>query len=193
MNKGDGQQHIEIILRARDGITKALEEVAGAQAKGEKSMQMCVDGPYGHAGLASDLLAGDDADPLSITGATFTIPVLIDLVPLSLSARAVRVSVMPFTVTSSDMSPTQTLEGSDVSLYTHVNRQDVEEIDPERGDSASDGDLLHNGRSNILELILCGPDEFAHDVRGAVAAEQMVTTQGHCAVAEVFLHAENYR
>jgi NAD(P)H-flavin reductase len=52
-----GKQYLEIVLRARDGITKALlEKAASAQTKGETTpVAVFVDGPYGHSGLANDL------------------------------------------------------------------------------------------------------------------------------------------
>jgi predicted ferric reductase len=61
ISKGNGEeggkQYLEIVLRARDGITKALlEKAASAQTKGETTpVTAFVDGPYGHSRLANDL------------------------------------------------------------------------------------------------------------------------------------------
>ncbi|KAJ6488016.1 FAD-binding domain-containing protein [Mycena sanguinolenta] len=212
--EGDGKQHFELILRARDGITKALEEAANAQSNGAASMSVFVDGPYGLHGLASDLRRYDRVLFLAGgSGASFTIPLLIDL-ERNKSARPAGATVRfviavreggAFMWLERQLKPLQ--NSDDVVQDTHVTRARVEEIDPEKGDYQSEGDLgaLHNGRPDIFELVhsvcadpgrvaivACGPDEFAHDVRRAVAAEQMAVAQGKGAVAEVFLHVENY-
>ncbi|KAJ7142996.1 FAD-binding domain-containing protein [Mycena epipterygia] len=213
---GDSKNHINLILRARKGITQALETAAAARTNGEMSVQVFVDGPYGHAGLASDLRRFDRVLFLAGgSGATFTIPLMIDME----KNKAVRppggkiqsvVAVRDdgaFTWLERELRPLSASGDNDVAQHTHVTRQQIEELDPEKGDAASGGDLgsLHNIRPNVLELVhaicsdpgrvavvACGPDEFAHDVRRAVAAEQMAVAQGHSAVAEVFLHVESY-
>ncbi|KAJ7358425.1 FAD-binding domain-containing protein, partial [Mycena albidolilacea] len=213
-----GKQYLEIVLRARDGITKALlEKAASAQTKGETTpVTVFVDGPYGHSGLANDLRRFDRVLFLAGgSGASFTIPLVVDLAR-NTSARPAGATIQfvvavreggAFAWLERQLKPLAALEGSDVLRDTHVTRQSVEEIDPEKDDSHSDRDLgsLHNGRPNISELIhnlcsdpgrvavvACGPDEFAYDVRRAVAAQQMAIAEGSPAVAEVFLHVENY-
>ncbi|KAJ7881787.1 FAD-binding domain-containing protein [Mycena olivaceomarginata] len=212
-----GKQYLEIVLRARDGITKALlEKAASAQTKGETTpVRVFVDGPYGHSGLANDLRRFDRVLFLAGgSGASFTIPLVVDLAR-NTSARPAGATIQfvvavregAFAWLERQLKPLAALEGSDVLRDTHVTCQSVEEIDPEKGDSHSDRDLgsLHNGRPNISELIhnlcsdpgrvavvACGPDEFVYDVRRAVAAQQMAIAEGSTAVAEVFLHVENY-
>ncbi|KAJ7021881.1 ferric reductase NAD binding domain-containing protein [Mycena alexandri] len=213
----NGKTHIELALRARGGITKALERAAEAHSKGEMSLRVFIDGPYGHVGLASDLRRFDRVLFLAGgSGASFTIPLLIDLVrhqatrPAGAKTQFV-VAVREggaFAWLEQELEPLSVEEGSDVVRQTHVTRQQVEEIDPEKGDHACDsGDLgsLQNGRPDLRALIQaicvdagrvavvgCGPDEFAHDVRNVVAAEQFAIAQGRSAVSEVFLHVENY-
>ncbi|KAK7044663.1 FAD-binding domain-containing protein [Favolaschia claudopus] len=210
---GAGLQQIELVLRARYGITKALEKAA---AKGKTCISVFVDGPYGHVGLASDLRRFDRVLFLAGgSGASFTIPLLIDLErnrssrPADATTRFV-VAVREggaFTWLERQMKPLNDLETIGVAQSTHVTRQKVEEIDPEKGDSKSDDNFgsLQNGRPNIYELVrelceepgrvavvACGPDEFAHDVRSAVAAEQLSLALGRGVASEVFLHVENY-
>ncbi|KAJ6562107.1 ferric reductase NAD binding domain-containing protein [Mycena capillaripes] len=206
---------IEIVMRTRGGITKALERAAAAQAKGEVSLRVFVDGPYGYVGLASDLRRFDRVLLLAGgSGATFTVPLLIDLVR-NKAARPADAKIQSviavreggaFTWLEQELKPLSELKDSDVSQHTHVTRQHVADIDPEKGEPTSDElGALHDGRPNVFELVhavcgepgrvavvACGPDEFAHDVRRAVAAEHMAVARKHSAVAEVFLHVENY-
>ncbi|KAJ7164444.1 hypothetical protein C8R46DRAFT_1099538 [Mycena filopes] len=212
-----GNPHIDLVLRARGGITRALERAARGST-GEVSLQVFVDGPYGHGGLAQDLrrfsrvlfLAGG-------SGASFTIPLFVDLMR-SQAMRAVGAKTQ-FVVAVRDTSSFGWLEkalealpapeGSDVVRQTHVTRHQIAKVDPEKGDAASEGGgelgaQLH-GRPDLRALVhamcmtpgrvavvACGPAEFAHDIRSAVAAEQMAIARGSNAVAEVFLHVENY-
>ncbi|KAJ7764700.1 hypothetical protein B0H16DRAFT_1310358 [Mycena metata] len=207
-----------LVLRARGGITKALERAAGVQTKGEMAVRVFIDGPYGHAGLASDLRRFDRVLFLAGgSGASFTIPLLIDLVRNQASrppgAKTQFVVAVreggAFSWLEQELEPLSVKEGTDVVRQTHVTRQQVEEIDPEKGDRASDdgGDLgsLDNGRPDLHALVeafgadigrvavnITSPDEFAHDVRNAVATEQLAIAQRRSAVYEVFLHVENY-
>ncbi|EJD40980.1 hypothetical protein AURDEDRAFT_115677 [Auricularia subglabra TFB-10046 SS5] len=200
------KNEVELIMRVRDGITRALAAREG------RSISAWVDGPYGHSGLARELRRFDRVLFLAGgSGTTFTAPLFLDLVAHKADRPADAKAEFVITVRESgalgwlerELQPFEESEAGDAAVRTHVTREKVEDVDIEK-EPVSIGSL-HHGRPNIPELvkefcstpgrvaiIACGPEEFAYDVRTAVAAEQLGVARGSSAMSEVYLHAENY-
>lgn len=152
------------------------------------------------------------ADGNLSAGATFTAPLFLDLVAHKADRPEGARTEFVVAVRESgalgwlerELQPIEESNAAEVFIRTHVTREKVEDVDVEKEPASSNS--LHHGRPNIPDLvkelcsapgrvaiIACGPEEFAYDVRTAVAAEQLGIARGAGVVAEVYLHAENYR
>lgn len=199
---------LELIMRVRDGITRALEERAVAGG----AVRVFLDGPYGHPSLAKDLRAYDRVLFLAGgSGATFTLPLFVDLV-----AHGRADAVIEFVVAVREAGSLEwinrtlhDLKGAEaprVAIKTYITRGctspaekdgDAAEVsshheDEGRPDLAALIRTACSGAATRVAIIACGPEEFAYDVRRAAAAEQLRVACGEASAAEVYLHAENY-
>ncbi|EJD40983.1 hypothetical protein AURDEDRAFT_106480 [Auricularia subglabra TFB-10046 SS5] len=198
---------LELIMRVRDGITQELYRRAAAGG----AVRVFVDGPYGHATLARDLRAYDRVLFLAGgSGATFTLPLLVDLVTNGRAEATIEFVVAVRESGSLEWIDRQLrdLKGAEpprVAITTYITRgTSVSEKDGDAPDVASRHEdegrpdlaaLIRNacsGAAARVAIIACGPDEFAYDVRRAVAAEQLRVACGEASAVEVYLHAENY-
>ncbi|KAH7097334.1 hypothetical protein BKA62DRAFT_451264 [Auriculariales sp. MPI-PUGE-AT-0066] len=215
-NVCDGTGVVELALRVRDGITLALAEQA---TKGSK-VRVMLDGPHGHASLATDLRKYDRVLLLAGgSGATFTLPLFLDLVAQPNGPR-VEFVVVARTRGAFHFVDTalQNVVPSNAEVHKYITREDVDEDDDHKKGSPSSllagrpplravisescskatrlaivgGFQVTQPHGLAYHLAACGPEEFAFEIREAVAEKQLQISQGESQLAQVYLHAENY-
>ncbi|KAL1746923.1 hypothetical protein HDZ31DRAFT_80856 [Schizophyllum fasciatum] len=205
----DGGRAADVVLRVRGGTTRALAaRAAGRPAVGARVM---VDGPYGGVPVALRaydrvlLLAGG-------SGATFTIPILVELAERVKrgEARCKRVDFVLAVQTEDSYAWTEEQLATArahfppdmLSISIHVTQADVRE---KRASPATSVEALLS-RPNLPEIIheaaretqgtlavaACGPDPFLLDVRNAVADCQLTILDGFGRCTEIFLQTENF-
>ncbi|KDQ13334.1 hypothetical protein BOTBODRAFT_175647 [Botryobasidium botryosum FD-172 SS1] len=217
-NVQGGARTLNLVLRIRGGISAALARKAAEQPK---DALVLIDGPYGGVPLSLRtfdrvyLLAGG-------SGATFTLPLLMDLVQGfsdHMTCKhvefilAVRENDSPAWMEEDLSTALAAVDNEGLTVRIHVTRT---ESDPTLLDHVSSSSVdaknapephIRSGRPNLPEIIrsaarsdrgrvaiaACGPDPFLYDVRNAVAECQLAIAAGRGKCKELFLHTENYR
>ncbi|KAJ7082896.1 FAD-binding domain-containing protein [Mycena belliarum] len=206
--RGPDAQSVELVMRVRGGLTRAL--AGRAAGKAAWATRVVLDGPYGglHVPLAKYervfLLAGG-------TGATFTVPLFAALAA-EIKAGGASCARVEFVVAVPDHDTYTWMESAvaaaaaqlpadAVGVRLHLTRTEDSKVD------ASDPAVgaLH-GRPVLSEIVreahasagkvaivACGPDGFLYDVRNAVADAQLLIADGFGACTDLFLHTETYR
>ncbi|KAF9016856.1 hypothetical protein BDZ89DRAFT_395589 [Hymenopellis radicata] len=213
----EDRRSLDLVLRVKGGITRRLANIA--EGKTAKSMRVFVDGPYG--GLAFSLR---DFDAVYLiaggSGASFTVPLLLDLIQGYKAGMVCKRIVYIVAVKTTegmawmdgDLAVAQQALGDeilDVQIYvTSDGDSNVGEEDANsRSVSEKEGASTHRlGRPNLPLMIFeackvnngrvafaaCGPDSLLYDVRNAVADRQLAIADGFGRCKDVYLHTESF-
>ncbi|RDB18550.1 Ferric/cupric reductase transmembrane component 7 [Hypsizygus marmoreus] len=204
---------LELCVRVREGMTARLAAFAG----NGKGSRVLLDGPYGsvHGSLwVYDrvlLLAGG-------SGASFTVPLLLDLIGgIGENAKPKHVHFV-WAVTGTDSTRgyedifRRTLKGAPegsvtFSLYITGSSRASSPASSTKGEDEKEivTREMFTGRPKLAQIVndafvaggtvgiaSCGPDSFSLDVRNAVAECQLQIARGHATCTDIFLHTETY-
>ncbi|KAJ6534477.1 hypothetical protein DFH09DRAFT_1325369 [Mycena vulgaris] len=189
-------------------VSAGADNTAELMLRADWATRAVVDGPY--CGLHIPLKAYKRVYFLAGgTGATFVLPILVDLVvTIKVGGAACRRVELVTTVPDSDSyswmessvaAAAARLPDGVVGVRAHFTRAEGTKDSQTSVDILSGrpvlGDIVREAHTSAgkVAIVACGPHSFLYDVRNAVAQAQLVNADGFGECKDLFLHTETYR